>query len=177
MWGTVDIRASVEAKWQWQPRQRYGRPSTYSTKIRPILRTRAKQSKRKLTRQLHPADETIILRLLLYSTHSSMKHQHVFRLHQPSPRISSLTRVLGRSYKHPNPVLFPGEDAPGIGRRHFPRREEAVEDFKFKKVDQHHLLTTEQCYELFPCSVHTSCPLKVLDKGTPNVLLFNLHPV
>lgn len=102
-----------------------------------------------------------------------MKHQHVFRLHQPSPRISGLTRMLGRSYKHPNPVLFPGEDAPGIGRRHFPRREEAVEDVKFKKVDQHHLLTTEQCYELFPCSVHTSCPLKVLDKGTPNVLLFN----
>lgn len=75
-------------------------------------------------------------------------------------------RLKERTYKLDRLVAFPGEDAPGIGRRHFPRREEIEGDKKPKKIDQHHLFSAEQLYHEFPSFVHTSCPLNVTDKGT-----------
>jgi len=58
---------------------------------------------------------------------------------------------------------FPGEDAPGTGRRHVPFNEELKEKQTSKNVDGHHLVTTQDYYAAFPSLVHTSCPLEITD--------------
>lgn len=66
-----------------------------------------------------------------------------------------------------SPTVYPGEDAPGTGLRHFPEdvAEESSETFHDGRSSTRHLKqqrggnfqykTTKQCYEEFPAMVHS----------------------
>ena len=88
-----------------------------------------------------------------------------------APRASAIKkepkRLSPRSTKLlQNVVQFPGEDAPGTGRRHFPTSEEReVVTGAAPNIDKHHLVTTQDYYAAFPSLVHTSCPLEITDRG------------
>ena len=77
-----------------------------------------------------------------------------------------------------NTVLFPGEDAPGTGRRLFPSTEEfeeAPSEVITNETDKHRLRTTQEYYAVFPSLVHTSCPLEITDTGTSHRCYLFLH--
>lgn len=75
-------------------------------------------------------------------------------------------RAPGRTRAWKNIVHYPGEDAPGTGRRHVPLKEEHQRETRgVKSIDKHHLVTTEDYYAAFPSLVHTSCPLEITDTG------------
>lgn len=72
-----------------------------------------------------------------------------------------------------SPTVFPGEDAPGTGLRHFPEDvlEESLDESDHPSRTPSHLKrdregkfdykTTKQCYEEFPAMVHSGFLLKL----------------
>lgn len=74
--------------------------------------------------------------------------------------------LLPRQPRQRRPARFPGEDAPGTGRRVFPSKQETKkESTVYTEVDRHHLVATADYYAAFPSLVHTSCPLTITDTG------------
>lgn len=99
-----------------------------------------------------------------------------------APQRPLSARAVPKRMMH-SPTVYPGEDAPGTGLRHFP--EDAVEDnlnsatagrqqpghAKQEREGHFQYKTTKQCYEEFPAMVHSSWPLNnICNVVTPSGL-------
>ncbi|KAI3436163.1 hypothetical protein D9Q98_002220 [Chlorella vulgaris] len=55
------------------------------------------------------------------------------------------------------------EEGPGSGRRHYPDPEHQQYDVRRPDTEHHDLMSTEDCYRLFPAVIHSSTPLRIDD--------------
>lgn len=73
-------------------------------------------------------------------------------------------------------LRFPGEDAPGAGRRRIPRPSETPFRKKFQSAPLFPQLTTEECYRAFPIQVKSSCPIVPTEQSASGVELLTQDP-
>ncbi|KAK9908676.1 hypothetical protein WJX75_001313 [Coccomyxa subellipsoidea] len=85
---------------------------------------------------------------------------------QPAPKGSRLTvtprrRSVGRHSQAP----FPGEDAPGTGRRHFPEEVPEPKVSVAERPESFEMRSTQDMYKEFPGLIRSSYPLYIRTAG------------